>query len=203
MTYEPPDRTDAELARRRAAFGFAGLAVAAAVVVVLVFALSRPGSTHKQADVAGVSTTAPSAAPTTASTTVARPKTTAPRTTPAASKPPPTSCTPAPCVLAGDPGIIAAVNALRKSQSLPAVTAGTSAQATSCALHSGDGSSCPGSYYWAHVPATQGTAIVTKISTLSGGRAWLLNPKLTKLAVGCAQPVTGQYQCAVLDQSAA
>jgi hypothetical protein len=104
--------------------------------------------------------------------------------------------------LTGDPGaLIEALNAFRASQGQPAVTGTATESAGSCALHSGDAPYCAGSYYWMPVSGLNGNDVVTKIAAFGQGRSWLLDSKLSRIAVGWAEITPTQYACTVVNIS--
>jgi len=200
---EPRDRHEEHRARQRAALTLAAIAVMAVIVGLLMVTLSRTPSSDKRIALSSVRT---SATPTsTTKTDASVTHRSAAKAAPAPStsaRPSTTSCPSTPCVLQGDPGnVVAAINAFRASQAQPAVTGSAMQSAASCAVHAGDTPYCSGSYYWTPVSTLQGTEVVSKIAGYGHGRSWLLDPHLTKVAVGWAKASPTQYECAVYDVS--
>jgi hypothetical protein len=99
------------------------------------------------------------------------------------------------CVVSGDGGALAAVNAVRAAHDLPAVSGGVSSNAQTCAQNRGGGSTCVPHYAWTSLPAQNGAKAVTKIAQFSGD--WLLDPNTTTVNVGWAY-TGGAYECALL-----
>jgi hypothetical protein len=198
-----PDRSADSQARRRAALTLAGIALVAVMVGLLMVTLSRTSSGNKRTVLPSVSTRAELASPSKTDTSSSHRSSVAAAPVPSTSPPPfTTSCRPTPCVLTGDPGnVIAAINAFRASQAQPAVTGSAAQSAASCAVHSGDTPYCAGSYYWTPVSRLQGAEVISKIAGYGNGRSWLLDPHLTKVAVGWAEASPNQYECAVYDVS--
>jgi hypothetical protein len=198
------DRTADSRARRRAALTLAAIALSAVIVGLLMVAITRTPSGHKQTVLPSLrKSSAEPASPN-------KPDTSSSHRSPVAAAPAPststrpstTPCRPTPCVLTGDPGnVVAAINALRASQAQPAVTGSAAQSAALCAVHSGDAPYCAGSYYWTPVSTLQGAEVVSKIAGYGNGRSWLLDPHLTKIAVGWAEASPNQYECAVYDVS--
>jgi hypothetical protein len=195
------DRSERSQARRRAALTLASIALAAVIVGLLMFTLTRNPSGNKQTALPPVRTSAEPASPSKPDTSSSRRSSVA--AAPAPSTGPSTrSCRPTPCVLTGDPGnVVAAINAFRASHAAAAVTGSATQSAGSCAVHSGDTPYCSGSYYWTPVSTLQGAEVVSKIAGYGNGRSWLLDPHLTKVAVGWAEASPNQYECAVYDVS--
>jgi hypothetical protein len=99
------------------------------------------------------------------------------------------------CVVDGDGGALAAVNAFRTGHGLPAVTGGVSANAQTCAENKGSGSTCVPHYAWTAVPNQNGARAVAKIAAF--GSDWLLDRGTQTVTVGWAY-VGGQYECVLL-----
>jgi hypothetical protein len=190
-------------ARRRAALTLAVIALVAVIVGLLMATLTRTPSGNKQTVHPSVRTSAEPASPSKTDTSSSHRSSMAAAPTPSTSTRPSTrSCRPTPCVLTGDPGnVVAAINAFRASQAQPAVSGSAAQSAGSCAVHSGDTPYCSGSYYWTPVSKLQGAEVVSKIAGYGNGRSWLLDPHLTKVAVGWAEASPNQYECAVYDVS--
>ena len=193
MSTQLPESTPDGLARRRAAWALGVLALVAVIIsAITVFFLGTSSGTHQDAGLpstagsplAGPSSSTPPPTDSAASSTPVhpRPSTSTPGTTATASCP-----SSAPCVLQGDAGQAgAAIDAYRSSHHQPSVLAGVSPSAQSCAINSGDGGSCPASYFWEPVATLDGAAVVGKIAAHSNGSAWLLDPHATSFAVGWA-----------------
>ena len=188
-------------ARRRAALTLAAIALVAVIVGLLMATLTNSPSGNKRTVQPSVNTSAEPAGP--SKTDSPSSHRSAVAVAPSTSTQPSTrSCRPTPCVLTGDPGnVVAAINAFRASQAQPAVTGSAAQSAGSCAVHSGDTPYCSGSYYWTPVSTLQGAEVVSKIAGYGNGRSWLLDPHLTKVAVGWAEASPDQYECAVYDVS--
>ncbi|HEU5007789.1 MAG TPA: hypothetical protein VFT67_12505 [Jatrophihabitantaceae bacterium] len=99
------------------------------------------------------------------------------------------------CVVDGDGGALAAVNAYRTSHGLAAVTGGVSPNAQTCAQNKGSGPTCVPHYAWTALPAQNGAKAVAKIAAF--GSDWLLDSSTQTVSVGWAY-VDGQYECVLL-----
>lgn len=99
------------------------------------------------------------------------------------------------CVVNGDGGALAAVNAFRTGHGLPAVTGGVSANAQTCAQNKGSGSTCVPHYAWTSLPNQNGAKAVAKIAAF--GSDWLLDRSTQTVSVGWAY-VGGAYECVLL-----
>jgi len=198
-----PARSEYSQARRRAALTLAAIASVAVIVGLLMVTLTRTPSGNKQTVQPSVRTSAEPANTGKTDTSSSHRSSAAPAPAPSTSTgPSTTSCRPTPCVLIGDPGnVVAAINAFRAGHAAPAVTGSAAQSAGSCAVHSGDTPYCSGSYYWTPVSTLQGAEVVSKIAGYGNGRSWLLDPHLTKIAVGWAEASPNQYECAVYDVS--
>ncbi|MEO6887181.1 MAG: hypothetical protein ABI232_12985 [Jatrophihabitantaceae bacterium] len=112
---------------------------------------------------------------------------------------PPASGDPCPaaksCVVTGDGGAIAALNAFRTKNGVAPVAAAVTANAQTCAMNKGGGAACVPHYAWTSVPTQSGTLAITKIESF--GKAWMLDPKAQSFNVGWAY-VGGQYNCVLL-----
>jgi hypothetical protein len=101
----------------------------------------------------------------------------------------------APCVVDGDGGALAAVDAYRTAHGLPAVPGDVTHNAQVCALNRGNGSTCVPHYAWTSVPAQDGAKAVGKITGF--GSDWLLDKSIKTISVGWAY-VNGAYECVLL-----
>ena len=99
------------------------------------------------------------------------------------------------CVVNGDGGALAAVNAYRTSHGLAAVTGGVSPNAQTCAQNKGSGPTCVPHYAWTSLPAQNGAKAVAKIAAF--GSDWLLDSSTQTVSVGWAY-VGGAYECVLL-----
>lgn len=99
------------------------------------------------------------------------------------------------CVVDGDGGALAAVNAYRTSHGLAAVNGGVSPNAQTCAQNKGSGPTCVPHYAWTSLPAQNGAKAVAKIAAF--GSDWLLDGSTQTVSVGWAY-VDGQYECVLL-----
>lgn len=99
------------------------------------------------------------------------------------------------CVVDGDGGALAAVNAYRTSHGLSAVNGGVSPNAQTCAQNKGSGPTCVPHYAWTSLPAQNGAKAVAKIAAF--GSDWLLDRSTQTVSVGWAY-VGGQYECVLL-----
>ena len=194
MSTDPAQSSPDALARRRAAWALGALALGAAIIgAVMVFWLGTSGGTHDNAApparAASVSGGARSSTTPPTHTAAPSPTRTSPNPTRSTSGTPVTASCPtsAPCVLPGDAGQAGtAIDSYRTSHHQPSVAASVSPAAQSCALHSGDGRSCPTSYFWEPVATPDGTAVIAKIAAANNGNSWLLDPHAASFAVGWA-----------------
>ena len=103
--------------------------------------------------------------------------------------------TSAPCVVDGDGGALAAVDAYRSAHGMTAVPGGVTTNAQVCARRRGTGPTCVPHYAWTSLGDQDGAKAVAKIASFGSG--WLLDPKTTAISVGWAY-VGGQYECVLL-----
>jgi hypothetical protein len=99
------------------------------------------------------------------------------------------------CVVDGDGGALAAVNAYRTAHGAPAVPGGVTSNAQVCAEHKGTGPTCVPHYAWTSLADQDGAKAVRKIADF--GRDWLLDPSVKTISVGWSY-VGGQYECVLL-----
>lgn len=99
------------------------------------------------------------------------------------------------CLVSGDGGALAAFNAFRAQHGVPPVAGGVSANAQTCALNQGSGSTCVPHYAWTGVPTQDGAKAIQKISQF--GTSWMLDTGIQRIDIGWAY-VGGQYQCVLL-----
>jgi hypothetical protein len=204
------DPTAESRERRRAAVGLLGMALLAAIVVLVAVTFLNPngssngsGSGPRPLDSLTNSATPHSSGSATKGgrSSSARPTASPKRTaTPTHTKPPRTSCpTSSPCTLSTDGGdMIGAINAYRKQNGVAPIQGTVSRAAQQCAIQNGDSSACPSSYYWEPVSAWDGKQVVQKIIG-NGGGAYLLDPSISSFAVGWSfDPGSKQYDCAVV-----
>lgn len=105
-------------------------------------------------------------------------------------------CSDAPtCIVSGDGGALAAVNAFRAQHGLSAVTGGVTPNAQTCAQNKGSGPTCVPHYAWTALPEQDGAKAVAKIAAF--GSDWLLDRSTQTVSVGWAY-VGGQYECVLL-----
>jgi hypothetical protein len=196
--------------RRHALWGLAVLVgVAAAVVGLMVlFGVGSSGGGNNNAIVppplptgsatpgqtAGA-TTSPASPTSAAASTSSSPTDTASSSTPATVRSGNPCTGAATCVVDGDGGAVAAVNAYRAQHHLPPVPGTVTANAQTCALHSGGGATCVPHYAWTSMRTQDGTAAITKIASFAG--PWLLDAKMSSFSVGWAY-AGGSYQCVLL-----
>lgn len=99
------------------------------------------------------------------------------------------------CVVDGDGGALAAVNAYRAGHGMGAVTGGVSSNAQACAQNKGSGPTCVPHFAWTALPDQNGATAVAKIAAFGSG--WLLDRSTQTVSVGWAY-VAGQYECVLL-----
>jgi hypothetical protein len=99
------------------------------------------------------------------------------------------------CVVGGDGGALAAVNAYRTAHGVPAVPGGVSSNAQICAQDKGSGPTCVPHYAWTALADQNGARAVRKIADF--GSDWLLDQSVKTISVGWAY-VGGQYECVLL-----
>lgn len=206
--YQEPDNGGVGT-RRHAVWGLAVLAGIAVLVVglMVLFGVGSSGggqhdaivpppvpSTHAGAVTSAASPTG-SATPTGNSSATTQPTTGGASTTPATIRSGNPCTGAATCVVDGDGGAVAAVNAYRSDHHLPPVPGSVTTGAQTCALHNGGGSTCVPHYAWTSVAKQDGAAAVTKIAGFAG--PWLLDAKMSSFSVGWAY-VGGSYQCVLL-----
>jgi hypothetical protein len=105
-------------------------------------------------------------------------------------------CSPASaCIVDGDGGALAAVNAFRTGHGLAAVAGGVSPNAQTCARNKGSGPTCVPHYAWTALPDQNGAKAVAKIASF--GSSWLLDRSTKTINVGWAY-LGGQYECVLL-----
>ena len=200
--WEYEDETGDE-ARHRAVWIVVVLACAAVIIVCLAVLFGRGDGSRNVANlgVAGSSSTSPSPDLTTAtggptySSPSPTPSTSAVTGTAGAGNP----CPGAPaCIVPGDGGAIAAVNAYRAAHHEPPVPDGVSNGAQACALMRGSGATCVPHYAFTTLASQDGTLAVTKMAEFAS--SWLLDPGISSMSVGWAF-VGGQYECVLLKTS--
>lgn len=195
------DDDEVEPSRRRALWGIGvlgGIALVVASLMVLLGGGSKdpnagPGPQPIDTGPAVVTTQSPadSSAPTA----------TSPSTSTSATSPgvPAASGNPCPavtsCVVTGDGGAIAALNAFRAANGAPPAAVSVTTNAQTCALNKGGGPTCVPHYAWTSVPTQAGAQAITKIESF--GKAWMLDAKAQSFSVGWAY-VGGQYNCVLL-----
>lgn len=186
-------------ARRRAALMLGVLALGALIIVALILMVGGTSSPSKQSSSRlfpgpGVTVQPPtSASSKPISTTSSR----AVSSTPSALRSTGTTCTTVPgCGLAGDGGLLAALNALRAQHNLSPVTGTITSAAEKCAAANGDTPNCPGSYFWEPVTTQSGSDVLTKIAAQPSGTSFLLAPRLTSVAIGWVH--AGNWNCALI-----
>ncbi len=189
--------------RKRAALALGGLALAALLIVTVMLIVLRPGHGKQAADpgTRGIGVRTPASSTATLPSSHPRSRSTAPSSTPtplhAVLR---CSGTPA-CMLPGDPGnAIKAVNSYRVRHGRAPVRASVSRAAQVCAVHSGDGASCPQSYFWEPVSGHDGASVVAKIAAKGTGGQFLLDPRVRAVQIGWAYlPSSGGYECVVVN----
>lgn len=183
----------------RAVWALVVLACAAVIVVCLVVLFGKGDGSKNLANL-GATSHAPSSPDLATQTVASTPST----STPASSTPVPTGtpgatgnpCPSAPaCVVPGDGGAMAAVNAYRAAHHLPAVPGEVSQAAQTCALHNGSGDTCVPHYAYTALASQDGTLAIGKISQFAS--SWLLDPGVSTMSAGWAY-VGGQYECVLL-----
>jgi hypothetical protein len=191
--------------RRRAIWGLTVLAFVAIIFVslLILFGGGSGPSDHPTANAVptGPAVTYTSRAPASTSASSAATSRTSTSTAPTTSLParPARAGNPcdgqSSCLVAGDGGALAALNAFRAQHGLPPVAGGVSANAQTCALNQGSGSTCVPHYAWTGVPTQDGAKAIEKISQF--GSSWMLDTGIQRIDIGWAY-VGGQYQCVLL-----
>ncbi len=204
-----PSGEEEAASRRRALWGLVVLVAIGVLVGSLMVFLGRSHTGRGGDGLAGGAPTASSQPAVSAVTSQTSPPAASPTSLQAASSRPPSQTgtasrcpSAAPCVLPGDGGAVAALNAFRTSHGLPAVPGTATSQAQQCALNQGDGPSCAPHYAWQPVSTREGAQVISMIASRSDGMAWLLDPSMTSFSVGWAFAPgaggSGQYECAIL-----
>jgi uncharacterized protein YkwD len=216
MSNEPPfDDPDTEPLRsvgsgerKRAAVALTVLAVAAAILVGVMLYAFRSSSDGKSGPSVNAGPTGP-AVQVTGGTSQTSPRSSATKTKPKATKtkasssPPsrgPVSCpTSAPCAVPDDVGnAVQALNAFRKAHGVKPVVGTVSNAAKTCAVDSGNESSCPSGYFWEPV-GRDGGEVITKIEAQPKGTSWLLDKTMTGVDVGWAYiPTSKSFECVLV-----
>jgi hypothetical protein len=198
--------------RKRAALVLAVLAVAAIVLVGVLYAVSTSsgggdsGSPTNNAIPTGPAVKVTGVPSQSASSTSAKPKPSqsSSKIVPSSSaRTGPVSCpTSAPCALPDDIGdAVKALNDYRAANGQKAVTGTVTKRAKTCAVGSGDTGSCPSGYYWEPV-GRSGDQVIQKIATSAKGKAFLLDKSLTAIEVGWAYiPSSHSYECVLVGPS--
>lgn len=207
---DDPDSDDPGASRRRALWVMVVLACLALIVGCLMVLLGGGGSSKQHHVDLLPPVHTPSSTPTRAGPTQSEPAARSPSpSTGSATSPsldtgteptgPPRRGDPCAgagsCVVDGDGGALAAVNAYRSAHGLPAVPGGVTSNAQLCAEHEGNGPTCVPHYAWTAVADQDGAKAVRKI--VGFGSAWLLDRSTTTISVGWAY-VGGQYECVLL-----
>jgi hypothetical protein len=96
------------------------------------------------------------------------------------------------CTVAGDGGVIAAIDAYRAAHGRTAVPTAASAAAQTCALHQGADRYCAEHWIWTTVASQSGTGCVHKFSAFNP--TWLLDARAKSFSIGWAY-AGGTYQC--------
>lgn len=192
--------------RRRAIWGLTVLACVAIIFVSLLILFGGGGgpSSHATANAvptgpavtyesgSHASTSASRAATSSSAATSAAPTTSLPASPARSGNPCGGQST---CLVDGDGGALAALNAFRAQHGLPPVAGGVSANAQTCALNQGSGSTCVPHYAWTGVPTQNGAQAIQKIAQF--GSSWMLDSGIQRIDIGWAY-VGGQYQCVLL-----
>ena len=186
--------------RHRAVWVLVVLACAAVIVVCLAVLFGKGDGSKNAANLGAADTSLAPSSPDLATQTIASTPATATPTsstpvvtgTPGAGNP----CPSAPaCVVPGDGGAIAAVNAYRAAHHLPAVPGDVSDAAQTCAMLKGGGSTCVPHYAFTALASQDGTLAIGKIAQFAS--PWLLDPGISTMSAGWAY-VDGQYECVLL-----
>lgn len=195
--YLNPDEDESnDGSRRRAIWGLVVLGCVALIIGSLMLLLG--GGSDKKKDDSGLVipplTTTSRPTPTASTTPTGTPTTTA-QTTPTAAPRTGNPCAGQPtCAVAGDGGVVAAVNAYRAANAKAAVAGSATAPAQTCALHKGAAAFCAAHWIYTTVTSQNGTDCVKGFAGFNP--AWLVDPQMTSFSVGWAY-VDGAYQCAV------
>lgn len=197
--------------RRKAAVALFGMAVLAAIIVLVAVTFLNPGKSDNSGgggprpldSLTNSAAPSPSSASgsgsSRSSSAPRRPSHSSASSSHSRTKHPSASCpTDSACTLNTDGGdLIGAINAYRARQGVAPVKGVVTKAAQRCAIDNGDSSACPSSYYWEPVPRWNGRQVVKKIIG-NGGGSYLLDPGTKDFAVGWAyDPAAGQYYCAV------
>ncbi|MCW2495254.1 hypothetical protein [Jatrophihabitans sp.] len=188
-------------ARRRAAWALGVLALVAVIIVGLILIVGgSSGAGKPAAQVAPASGSGPAVIvqpPSSAASSSSSPSSSPTSSTPATPTKTATCASGSGCTLAGDGGLLAALNSLRTKHGLPPVSGTITAAATKCAAADGNTPSCPGSYFWEPVTTQSGSAVLTKIEAQPSGSSFLLSPHLTSVQIGWAH--SGTWNCALIE----
>ena len=189
--------------RHRAVWALVVITCAAVIIVCLAVLFGKGDGSKNVANLGAPATsTAPSSPDLTAQTSSAPSPSVA--TTPVSSVVTGTPgtgnpCPGAPaCVVPGDGGVIAAVNAYRAAHHEPPVPGEVSEAAQTCALLKGSGASCVPHYAFTSLQTQDGTLAVGKIAEFAS--PWLLDQGISTMSAGWAF-VDGQYECVLLKTS--
>jgi len=200
------DDAESRASRRHALWALVVLGCLAVIVGCLMLLLGGGGNQHRAINImppVQTPTTTPSRSVAGASTSHSAHGATG---TPSSSTALPTSsggpvrrgnpCAGAPaCIVDGDGGALAAVNAFRTGHGLSAVAGGVSPNAQTCAQNKGSGPTCVPHYAWTALPDQNGAKAVAKIAAF--GSNWLLDRSTRTVSVGWAY-LGGQYECVLL-----
>jgi hypothetical protein len=184
--------------RRRALWGLVVLGCLALIIGSLMLLLGGGSDKKKDnadLDVPPVSSTPTSTGRTTAShsasSTTAKPTSTAPTSPPRTGNP----CSGrSACGVAGDGGVVAALNGYRTAHGKKVVTGSATASAETCALHKGADKFCADHWIYTVVASQNGSDCIKGFTGFNP--TWMLDQKMTSFSVGWAYD-GGSYQCAV------
>jgi len=199
--YVNPDEDEPnDGSRRRAVWGLVVLGCLALIIGSLMVLL---GGGSKKEDTTGLDlppvtstpTSTAKSTPTHAGSSTKTTPATPPVTTPPTS--PPRTGNPcsggSTCAVAGDGGVVAALNAFRTTHGQKAVAGAATPSAQTCALHKGTAQFCAQHWIYTTVSSQNGANCVKGFNF---NTKWMLDTRMTSFSVGWAY-VGGTYQCAV------
>lgn len=203
--YLNPEGGPVDGARRRALWTLVALACVAVLIGALMLLLGSGSGHNKNNDALDVPTSTPTSSGESLSSHAAStpPATPTTRTVTTATSPTPTTSAPrtgnpcsgkSNCGVAGDGGVVAALNAYRTAHGNKAVTGTASAAALTCAEHNGSAQFCAEHWIYTTLGSQSGPECVKKLIGFNAN--WLLDKKITSISVGWAY-TGGSYQCVV------
>lgn len=196
---DPGEDEPVDGSRRRAVWGLVVLGCLALIIGSLMVLLG--GGSAKKKDTTDLAGPPVTSTPTSSSRTTASVTGTTPKPTSTVPSSPPRTGNPcagqATCGVAGDGGVVAALNAYRTTHGQTAVTGSATAAAQTCAEHNGSAQFCAEHWIYTTVGSQNGQDCVKGFAGFNP--SWLLDKRMTSFSVGWAY-VNGSYQCAVTER---